>query len=484
VKILPVNPADNASPERLAAFLEQCREVARRDRHGKLVSIAVAVDALDPLAVLESIYAPGELHFYAENPALDSAIAGAEALLVREAAGPERFGEIQAWADELFAHTLAVGAVDAPFGGPHVFASFAFQHAVEPGEPFPAARAFVPRWQVARAGEWTTAVANVWLEPDAEIAPLAERVWRAHRKFSGFEYAAPAGAEPRTESAPKIAPRGAESREAGDYRAAVAEALRRISAGEFQKIVLARAQDLQMAVPLHPLRVLNGLRQRFPACYAFSVGDGHGRSFIGASPERLVRVSRGALETEALAGSARRGTGASEDAALAHALLRSEKDLREHRLVLESIARRLAQLGMTVDLTVRPTLRRLANVQHLATAVSVPLPQDVRLLDALAVLHPTPAVGGTPRETAIAAIRGLEGFPRGLYAGALGWMNGRGGGEFFVGIRSALIEGCHARVYAGAGIVAGSTPEQEFAETELKFAALVDALVATGTSTN
>jgi menaquinone-specific isochorismate synthase len=309
-------------------------------------------------------------------------------------------------------------------------------------------------------------------------------VWRAHRKFSGFEYAAPAGAEPRTESAPKIAPRGAESREAGDYRAAVAEALRRISAGEFQKIVLARAQDLQMAVPLHPLRVLNGLRQRFPACYAFSVGDGHGRSFIGASPERLVRVSRGALETEALAGSARRGTGASEDAALAHALLRSEKDLREHRLVLESIARRLAQLGMTVDLTVRPTLRRLANVQHLATAVSVPLPQGVRLLDALAVLHPTPAVGGTPRETAIAAIRGLEGFPRGLYAGALGWMNGRGGGEFFVGIRSALIEGCHARVYAGAGIVAGSTPEQEFAETELKFAALVDALVATGTSTN
>jgi menaquinone-specific isochorismate synthase len=484
VKILPVNPADNASPERLAAFLEQCREVARRDRHGKLVSIAVAVEALDPLAVLESIYAPGELHFYAENPALDSAIAGAEALLVREASGPGRFAEMQAWADELFAHTLAVGAVDAPFGGPHVFAGFAFQHAVESGEPFPAARAFVPRWQVARAGESTTAVANVWLEPDAEIAPLAERVWRAHRKFSGFEYAASAGAEPRTEILAKTEPRGVESREAGDYRAAVTDALCRIAAGEFQKIVLARARDLRMAAPLHPLRVLNGLRQRFPACYAFSVGDGHGRSFIGASPERLVRVSRGVLETEALAGSARRGTGASEDAALAHALLRSEKDLREHRLVLESIARRLAQLGMTVDTAARPTLRRLANVQHLATAVSVPLPEGVRLLDALAVLHPTPAVGGTPREAAIAAIRGLEGFPRGLYAGALGWMNGRGGGEFFVGIRSALIEGCHARVYAGAGIVAGSMPEQEFAETELKFAALVDALVAAGTSAN
>ena len=481
MKILPVNPADNASPERLAAFLEQCRDLARRDGHGKLVSIAVAVEALDPLAVLESIYAPGELHFYAENPTLDSAIAGAEALRVREASGPGRFAEMQGWADEVFAHTLAVGAVDAPFGGPHLFLSFAFQDAVESGEPFPAARAWVPRWQVARAGESTTAVANVWVEPDADVAPLAERVWRAHRKFSGFEYATAAGAEPRAGALAAKADRAAvESSEAGDYRAAVADALGRIAAGEFQKIVLARARDLRTSAPLHPLRVLNGLRQRFPACYAFSVGDGQGRSFIGASPERLVRVSRGVLETEALAGSARRGAGASEDAALAHGLLRSEKDLREHRLVLESIARRLAQLGVTVDVTARPTLRRLANVQHLATAVRVALPEGVRLLDALAVLHPTPAVGGTPREKAIAAIRGLEGFPRGLYAGALGWMNGRGGGEFFVGIRSALIEGRHARVYAGAGIVAGSTPEQEFAETELKFAALVDALVGTG----
>jgi menaquinone-specific isochorismate synthase len=104
------------------------------------------------------------------------------------------------------------------------------------------------------------------------------------------------------------------------------------------------------------------------------------------------------------------------------------------------------------------------------------LPAGVRLLDLLAVLHPTPAVGGTPREAAVARIRELEGFPRGLYAGALGWINARGGGEFFVGLRSALIEGGHARVYAGAGIVAGSEPEREFAETELKFQALLAAL--------
>ena len=106
------------------------------------------------------------------------------------------------------------------------------------------------------------------------------------------------------------------------------------------------------------------------------------------------------------------------------------------------------------------------------------LPAFVRLLDALAALHPTPAVGGTPHAAAVARIRGLEGFPRGLYAGALGWLNARGGGEFFVGLRSALVDGPRARLYAGAGIVAGSVPENEFAETELKFKAMQHALLA------
>jgi menaquinone-specific isochorismate synthase len=262
----------------------------------------------------------------------------------------------------------------------------------------------------------------------------------------------------------------------GEYRAAVARALERIGRGEFEKIVLARAQELTADEPLHPLRVLNGLRQRFPDCYAFSFSHGRGPSFIGASPERLVRVSRGGLETEALAGSMRRGVGASEDAALAAALLRSEKDRREHQQVVEDIVARLAPLGIVTEAATAPQIRRLANVQHLHTPVRGTVPAGVHLLDVLAAMHPTPAVGGSPREAALAAIRDLEGFPRGLYAGALGWMNGRGGGEFFVGIRAALVEGAGARLYAGAGIVAGSTPDKEFAETELKFKAMLNAI--------
>lgn len=484
--IIPVDPVANPTPEALFAFLEQCRAAAARDGRAKLVSISLSVDALDPLAVLESIFEPGEPHFYAERPAIETAIAGAEVAAKFTAQGATRFTEVQRWVDETLAHTIAVGDVHAPFGGPHFFAAFTFQRAVEAGEPFAPATIFVPRWQVARAGAVTTAVANFTVAPDASLNPLVDRIWRAHGKFRNFKYRDPASAEanghglspsrfhaPRGEGVPPTLA----CREAGDYRTAVAQALERIDAGEFRKIVLARAKDIESPQPLHPLEMLNGLRQRFPDCYSFSFAEGKGLSFIGASPERLVRVSKGLLETEALAGSMRRGATASEDAGLAATLLASDKDRREQREVLDDIVARLIPLGLKLEFPPKPQLRRLANVHHLHTPVCAVLPDRVRLLDVLGALHPTPAVGGSPREPAVARIRELEGFPRGLYAGALGWVNARGGGEFFVGLRSALVEGTRARLYAGAGIVAGSTPEKEFAETELKFQAMLEALL-------
>lgn len=470
--ILPIHPAQDASPEALHAFLAQCRAAAAREGHAKLVSISLAVDALDPLAVLESIFDPAEPHFYTERPGIETAIAGAEIAVEHTAHGPDRFASVQRFIDETLAHTVAVGDVTAPFGGPHFFGSFAFGDEVEANEPFPAASVFVPSWQVSRAGATTTAVANLAVHAASDLAALGARVWRAHGKFTGFRYRAPAPTETAAGSAPQFT-----THETSDYRAVVSRALQHIGAGEFRKIVIARAIDLEAKQPLHPLRVLNGLRQRFPDCYSFSRANGRGQSFIGASPERLVRVSKGVLETEALAGSIRRGATASEDAALAGALLQSEKDLREQREVLDDIVARLTPLGLTLEHAETPQLRRLANVQHLHTAVRAALPDSVRLLDVLAALHPTPAVGGSPRAPALARIRGLEAFPRGLYAGALGWLNARGGGEFFVGLRSALVDGSTARVYAGAGIVAGSIPEKEFAETELKFKAMLDALL-------
>jgi menaquinone-specific isochorismate synthase len=468
---LPVDPVTNATPGALRSFLEACRDAAIRDGCPKLASISIAVDALDPLAVLEAIFEREQLHFYAERPALDTAIAGAEAVASLETRGPDRFAKVQGFVDTMVANTIAVGDVTAPFGGPHFFTAFAFHDEVGKDEPFPSARVFVPRWQVARAGDRTTAVANVLVDPDTPLDQAAEKIWRAHQKFRAFDYDSnrPGGLQPMEKMQ-------WETTDQGDYLGAVRGALRQIERGEFQKIVLARCRAIRASGSLHPLQLLNGLRQRFPDCYAFSVANGRGQSFIGASPERLVRLSSGIMETEAMAGSAPRGRTAMEDAAYGAALLRSEKDRHEHQLVLDSICRRLAPLRLTLEFASEPTLRKLANVQHLRTGVRANLPDGVHLLDILSRLHPTPAVGGSPRAAAVARIAEHEGFSRGLYAGALGWINCRGGGEFLVGLRSALVDGKEARLFAGAGVVAGSSPEKELLETELKFQAMEAAL--------
>jgi len=475
VTILPLDPVASASAEALIEFLSDCRDAAAQAGRPKLVSITVQVESLDPLAVLESIFEPGERHFYAERPSEGWAVAGADSVLSFSASGPMRFAACQAFIDTALEDTIAVGDPDTPFGGPHFFASFTFLDTVGPGEPFEAACLFVPRWQVSHKDGRTAAVANLVVEPDSPVEALATRVWNAHAKFRSFDFRAPESPGEARAAASSVDEVGGRR----SYETAVSRALERIARGDFEKIVLARAKDVRALAPLHPLGILNGLRQRFPDCNAFSVANGRGQSFIGASPERLLRVDDGVVLTEALAGSTDRGATASEDASLGNRLLRSEKDLREQRIVLDSIVRSLAPLGLDLRYSARPLLRRLSNVQHLHTPVEATLPKGVRLLDMLGRLHPTPAVGGTPREIVVPLIAELEAFPRGLYGGAVGWIDSRGGGEFIVALRSALVEGSRARMYAGAGIVDGSSPQREFEETELKFRAMQDALLGT-----
>jgi len=314
--ILPLNPAENSSPEALRAFLAQCQAMAAKAGCAQLVSISLEVDSLDPLAVLESIFEPGERHFYVERPSESLAVAGAETVAVFTAAGRDRFAACQRFVDETLAQTIAVGDLKAPFAGPHFFTAFTFFDQTEAGESFEAASVFVPRWQVSTCGGRTVAVANLLIDPKTPLDAVVEKIWRARQKFGAFDYGAPEFAVRAVErKAVEVREVGAEDH----YTRAVAEALRRIEAGEFRKIVLARAKDLRAGQPFHPLQVLNGLRQRYPDCFAFSIANDRGQSLIGASPERLLRMRSGELLTEALAGSAPRGATASEDAALAGA---------------------------------------------------------------------------------------------------------------------------------------------------------------------
>jgi menaquinone-specific isochorismate synthase len=258
--------------------------------------------------------------------------------------------------------------------------------------------------------------------------------------------------------------------------AAVATAVERIGAGELAKVVLARDLLVSADVPLDPRRLLRRLAARFPDCWTFAV-DG----LLGATPELLLRRSGRELSARVLAGTAPRGAGA-DDQRLADALLGSAKDRAEHALAVDSLVRALEPYCTTLDAPTEPELLTLANVRHLATDVTGTQrrrgPRGAAdLLELIGAVHPTAAVCGTPTSDAARVIAELEGMDRGRYAGPVGWLDAHGDGEFGLALRCAeLVGDDSARLFAGCGIVAGSDPAAELAETQSKFAAFPAAL--------
>ncbi len=475
MKIIDSQQFPDRSKEALFAFLKHCQGVAEAKGQPQLASISLRVKHIDPLAVLQSIYEAGAHHFYLEHPSSEEAVAGAEAVASATFEGEGRFEAARAWSQAILDNTLAIGDLDLPFSGPQFFCGFTFSDhqgsKEEDPQHFAPATVFVPLWQVARSKGVYVAVANVMVAPGMPLELLVERIWQAHGKFSAFDYAAfdeGDGAEVPVERK--------EVGAAGEHAKRVQSAIEAIERGEFSKVVLARALDLEKAQNWDPLESLHALRAEYPTCFAFSFSAGAGQSFVGATPEKILRIHGKRLYTEAIAGSAPRAAQAREDAQLARELLDSDKDLREHGCIVEDIVSQLSQANIQAEAAEEPRILPLANVQHLLTPIEADLPEGAHLLDVLRALHPTPAVGGVPRIEAKARIPKIEPFDRGLYAGALGWFNAHGEGEMVVGLRSALITGKQARLYAGGGIVAGSDPDKETAETDWKFKVMLEHL--------
>ena len=263
-----------------------------------------------------------------------------------------------------------------------------------------------------------------------------------------------------------------------DYMAAVAAAVEAIAGSRLRKVVLARQLSLRFASPVRLSGVLGRLHEREPACTAFSHPVGRGR-FVGASPELLVSRRDGLVRCHPLAGTVALVGDAAIDQAATEQLLASAKDRVEHQLVVDDIARALRATGVEVEGPGRPSIVRLRSVAHLATRVvgSLGAGAPPGVLELLAALHPTPAVGGVPRSEALAMIAALEASPRQHWAGPVGWTDGSGNGDWMIAIRSALVTGPTARLWAGAGIVAGSDPAAELAETTVKFLPVIDAFL-------
>ncbi|MBD1380267.1 isochorismate synthase [Metabacillus arenae] len=269
-----------------------------------------------------------------------------------------------------------------------------------------------------------------------------------------------------------------EEKNTREWLDAIKQATKQIRRGEFNKVVLAREVSLSFNKTVDIYRVLASLIEEQTSSYIFSFEKGR-QCFVGATPERLVKKEKDQLLSTCLAGSIKRGQTVKEDEQLGLELLNDPKNLEEHAFVVKMISDAVSDCCETLDVPKEPALLKTKNIQHLYTPVKGKMKPGFSLWDLIEKLHPTPALGGYPKEKAIEKIRELEPMHRGWYAGPIGWIDANDNGEFAVALRSGLIEDDQVSLYAGCGIVKDSVPEREYYETQIKLNPMLSALGGT-----
>ncbi len=471
-----LHPADRG---RLRQHLDAAIRRARASHDQvALAAVTVALDPrTDPTAVVAMSRRTGEPWFVLEQPDRErSALATLGCVRALEATGPGRFREVAAQWRRLAAEACCDADDDRfrPRGsGPVAVGGFAFADAGGQAPHwggFAPAALHVPQVAIARRGEDVRMTVHALARPrddaGALLAALEERCHALRLAPLPLLDPAPAGRFRIASTAPPE-----------HYEDAVARGVERIRAGGLEKVVLAREVQVHLDRGRRhdAAAVLGVLREAFPSNYVFAVGRGEA-TFLAASPELLVRRDGLRAGTLALAGSTRRSADPAVDDHLGEQLLRSDKDRGEQAIVTRRIERALAPVALWVTAAEEPQVIKMANIQHLATPIRAQLAQRVAAVELAGLLHPTPAVGGEPWAAARPLIPALEGFDRGWYAGPVGWTDLNEDGEFCVALRCALLDGPVARCYAGVGVVAGSDPAAELAETETKLQALLPVL--------
>lgn len=471
---------------RLVAAAERARDTGRP----VLLSLVERVGATDPLEVLDvlarqgvardDVTGRGDVRMYWSHPATGFAFGALGAAATVCADGADRFSAVdRAW------RALTEGAlVDDPSGGldgvgPLLAGGLAFDSdgpRTARWRGFPGAFFFVPRLHLVVTGGagWLTLTLRVAPDgrPDiasAELGRVRSAVLAASRV---------AGPDPSEDGEPRAtdALTQHDVRPAAEWRALVGEAVDVIRTGALEKVVLAREVHAVAPRELDATATLRQVRAAHRDAYVFGLWRGT-RAFIGATPERLVRVERGTVLASSLAGSAPRGATPASDARFARDLMHSAKDRAEHDVVRRTLCATLALHCDEVTAAAEPSILSLPQVHHLHTPVRARLRPGGTLLQVAAALHPTPAVGGSPRDAALRFIRTRERLDRGWYAAPIGWLQ-RDRGELAVALRCALLTGREASLFAGCGVMAASEPDREYAETLLKLQPMMRALTA------
>jgi menaquinone-specific isochorismate synthase len=363
----------------------------------------------------------------------DGLVGWGEAARLTLPAGEDRFAAGEKWLAELFDAAQIQDEVRAPGSGPVAFGSFTFDPASE------GSVLIVPAVVIGRRSgvTWQTTIGSGDGEPLVAVTAPANP---AEMRWSDGSLSAP------------------------EWAQAVSAAVARIKAGELNKVVLARDLVANSSAEIDVRVLLARLAARSPSCYTFACAG-----LVGATPELLIRREDRKVSSLVLAGTMARGGSKADDDALSAELLASAKNAEEHRYSVESVRDLLAPLCSQLAVDPAPHLLQMADYQHLATSVSGMLARDASALALAGSLHPTAAICGTPTEAALELIRELERMDRGRYSGPVGWVDARGNGEWGIALRCGEVSGSRARLFAGCGIVAGSQPDAELAETETKF---------------
>tara|TARA_B100001093_G_scaffold243756_1_gene233491 strand:+ start:350 stop:1795 length:1446 start_codon:yes stop_codon:yes gene_type:complete len=435
----------------------------------RFFSATFETNYIDPLALLEENQKSEKSVCYMEKPSGEFSIACGGFVTNASFCGSNRFQKARNWSDDLFSQTIICGDHKHAGTGPTLFIAATFETDNQGGESPPPLQIFLPRWQVLRKGGSHFLIANLEISPDSSALLLAKELSKIILMKKGVKY--DHQHLPKSKSIQFGIPT-----ENFDYKDAVSEALEIIRSEKLSKIVLARQLSYKTSSELPPFGVAHSLRERYPDCFTFCLSTPGQGMMVGATPETLLRSTGSVFETEAIAGSAPRGPTAGRDADWGKKLLMQEKEIHEHRLVIDGILRRLKSIGLSNCKEGKSRLLRLANLQHIRTPVRSNTIHGVHPFEALSALHPTPAMGGTPRNEALPLVRHLEKASRGWYSGVTGWIDARGRGEFVVPIRCGKITSNHLTLYAGAGLVEGSTPEQEKVETDWKLQAMLEVI--------
>ena len=439
--------------------------------YGRLVSVSCPCSGLNPRSFLRAVH--GQERFYWENRRDGYALAGF-GIAAELVAWGDRFDSIQQQAKKLFSGA-AIRNDGQPLAGPRLFGGFAFQDDFVPDNTwtiYTPAYFILPHYQLVQVGDAAWLTINVHIAPDDdpdEIIPgLREALTIRCEDLL-------AGSGPHVESATEPA--------AVNYpmpyktwARIITDATDRINAGQLQKVVLSRVAEVRFDENINVDSALDHLSEHYADCYRFLFEPRPHHAFYGATPELLASVEGRKLTTMALAGSIRRGQTPDEDAGYAREILNDPKNLHEHALVVEALRERLEPLSDQLTVPATPDILKLSNIMHLYTPVSATLKNDSGILPVIEQLHPTPAMGGKPRELALKYISEAEPVPRGWYAAPVGWIDSNLDGVFGVAIRSAVSQDKRVWLYAGAGIVGDSEPQKEWDETALKFRPMLDAL--------